>query len=64
MSAARPGWTVIWNGTAFEALPLVQASLRLVAMKRVHAERLAEKLNADEVTVDVAEKFGPGAEVA
>lgn len=54
----RPDWTVIWTGDAFEALPLVQASLRLKPMKREHAERLAEKFNADEVTADVAEAFG------
>lgn len=54
----KPGWTVIWTGETFEALPLVQASLRLKAMKKEHALRLAEKLNCDAVTVDVAERFG------
>ena len=58
--SARPDWTVIWTGVRFEALPLVQASLRLKAMKREHAERLAEKMNSDVVTADVVEKFGPG----
>ena len=60
----RPDRTVIWNGDAFEALPLVQASIRLKAMRRKHAESLAEKLNADAVTLDVAEKFGPGEVIA
>jgi hypothetical protein len=58
--SVRPDWTVIWNGGTFEALPLVQASIRLKAMRRKHAEQLAEKLNADAVTLDVAEKFWPG----
>lgn len=58
--SARPDWTVIWDGEAFVALPLVQASLRLKAMRRKHAEAVAEKLNADEITADVAERFGPG----
>jgi len=55
-------WTVIWTGDCFEALPLVQASLKLVAMKKEHAIRLAEKMNADEVEAQVAAAFGPGAE--
>lgn len=58
----RPDWTVIWTGEAFEALPLVKASLKLKAMKREHAERRAEKFNADEATADVVAAFGPGAE--
>ncbi len=60
----RPDWTVIWTGDAFEALPMVQASLRLKPMKREHAERIAEKLNCDVATADVVEAFGPGSEVA
>lgn len=59
----RPGWTVIWTGEAFEALPLVKASLKLKAMKKEHAIRLAEKFNADEATAEVATAFGPGATV-
>lgn len=58
----KPDWTVIWTGSAFEALPLVQASLRLKPMKREHAERLAEKFNADPVEAHVLAAFGPGAE--
>jgi len=57
---AKPDWTVIWTGVRFEALPLVQASLRLKPLRREHAERLAEKFNADEATADVVEAFGPG----
>lgn len=49
----RPSWTVILTDAGFEAL-------RLKAMRKEHAERLAEKLNADEITADVAERFGPG----
>jgi len=49
---------------SFEALPLVQASLRLKPMKKQHAERLAEKMNADTATADVVEAFGPGSEAA
>ncbi len=56
----RPAWTVIWNGDSFEALPLVQASTRLKAMREEHAKRLAEKFNADEATAEVAAAFGPG----
>lgn len=37
---------------------------RIKRMRREHAERLAEKLNADEITIDVAERFGPGEVVA
>lgn len=58
----KPSWTVIWTGELFEALPLVQASLRLPPMKREHAERLAEKMNADPIEKSVLEAFGPGAE--
>ena len=57
--SARPSWTVILTDAGFEALPLVKASLRLKAMRKEHAICLAEKLNADEITVDVAERFGP-----
>ena len=57
---ARPGWTVILTDNGFEPLPLVQASLRLKPLRKEHAIRLAEKLNADEITIDVAERFGPG----
>ena len=60
----RPTWTVILTDDGFEALPLVQASLRLKPLRKEHAIRLAEKLNADEITVDVAERFGPGETVA
>ena len=56
----RPNWTVILTDDGFEALPLVKASLRLKPLRKEHAIRLAEKLNADEITVDVAERFGPG----
>ncbi len=58
--SARPSWAVILTDAGFEALPLVKASIRLLALRRKHAERLAEKLNADEITADVAERFGPG----
>ena len=56
----RPTWTVILTDDGFEALPLVKASLRLKPLRREHAIRLAEKLNADEITIDVAQRFGPG----
>ena len=46
----EPRWTVIFDGTEFVPLPLVQASVWLKAMKREHAEQLAIKLNADSVT--------------
>ena len=58
--SARPSWTVILTDAGFEALPLVKASLRLRPLRKEHALRLAEKLNADEITADVAERFGPG----
>lgn len=56
----RPDWTVIWTESAFEAVPIAEAKKRLRPMHKHHAVALAEKLNADEVTVDVAEHFGPG----
>lgn len=58
--SARPSWAVILTDAGFEALPLVKASLRRRPLRKEHAERLAEKLNADQITVDVAERFGPG----
>jgi hypothetical protein len=58
--SVRPDWTVILTDDGFEALPLVKASLRLKPLRKEHAIRLAEKLNADEITADVAERFGPG----
>ena len=58
--SARPNWTVILTDDGFEALPLVKASLRLRPLRKEHAVRLAEKLNADEITIDVAQRFGPG----
>lgn len=55
----RPNdWTVIWNGSEFEPLPLIKAAIRLRPMKEKHAINLATKLNADIVTADVARAFG------
>lgn len=56
----KPDWTVIWDGGAFVPLPLAEAARRLRPRHKHHAESLAEKLNCDAVTIDVAERFGPG----
>lgn len=56
----RPNWTVILTDDGFAPVPLGAVTERVKRMHRKHAEALAEKLNADEITVDVAQRFGPG----
>jgi hypothetical protein len=53
-------WAVVWTGEAFAAVPLREAKRMATPLRKQHAIDLAEKLNLDVVTVDVAERFGPG----
>lgn len=57
-------WAVVWTGESFAAVPLREAKRAVSPMRKQHAEDLATKLNADQVTADVVRRFGPGAEAA
>lgn len=61
--STRPGFYVVLGD--LNRLVVVEDALGLPApavrfRTRQHAERIAEKWNADAVTLDVAARFGPG----
>jgi hypothetical protein len=54
----RPNWTIVLTDSGFAAVPLGAVEEKAKRMRKHHAVALAEKMNADVITADVARRFG------
>jgi hypothetical protein len=58
VSRERIDSAIVYTETGLEVVSAPEVPRRTKLMTRRHAEQLLEKLNADEVTADVAARFG------